>query len=51
MANNPYAKLFDPMQIGEMKLKNRLIMAPMGTFTVITSYSIHYTKLYDDGQH
>lgn len=32
-AENPYTKLFEPMKIGSMTLKNRLIMAPMGTFT------------------
>lgn len=31
--NNPYAKLFEPMKIGKMHLKNRLVMSPMGTFT------------------
>lgn len=30
---NQYAKLFEPMKIGKMNLKNRLIMSPMGTFT------------------
>ena len=30
---NKYAKLFEPMKIGKITLKNRLIMAPMGTFT------------------
>ncbi|MEH7276164.1 NADH:flavin oxidoreductase, partial [Neobacillus vireti] len=30
---NQYAKLFEPMKIGKMTLKNRLVMAPMGTFT------------------
>lgn len=33
MQNNKYAKLFDPMKIGKMHLKNRLVMSPMGTFT------------------
>ncbi|MEA4892102.1 MAG: FAD-dependent oxidoreductase [Peptococcaceae bacterium] len=33
MSPNPYVKLFEPMQIGKMHLKNRLIMSPMGTFT------------------
>lgn len=31
--DNKYAKLFEPMKIGKMNLKNRLIMSPMGTFT------------------
>lgn len=30
---NQYAKLFEAMRIGKMTLKNRLVMAPMGTFT------------------
>ena len=30
---NQYAKLFEAMKIGKMTLKNRLVMAPMGTFT------------------
>ncbi|MEH7494041.1 FAD-dependent oxidoreductase [Neobacillus niacini] len=30
---NQYAKLFESMKIGKMTLKNRLVMAPMGTFT------------------
>lgn len=30
---NKYATLFEPMRIGKMTLKNRLVMAPMGTFT------------------
>lgn len=30
---NKYAKLFEPMKIGKMNLKNRLVMSPMGTFT------------------
>jgi 2,4-dienoyl-CoA reductase-like NADH-dependent reductase (Old Yellow Enzyme family)/thioredoxin reductase len=33
MQNNKYAKLFEPMKIGKMNLKNRLVMSPMGTFT------------------
>lgn len=28
-----YSKLFTPMQIGSMTVKNRLVMSPMGTFT------------------
>ncbi|MBM4761075.1 NAD(P)-binding protein [Bacillus sp. B15-48] len=30
-----YEKLFEPMKIGKLTLKNRLIMAPMGTFTTM----------------
>lgn len=30
---NKYAKLFEPMKIGNMNLRNRLVMSPMGTFT------------------
>lgn len=30
---NKYAKLFEPMKIGKMHLKNRIVMSPMGTFT------------------
>lgn len=30
---NKYAKLFEPMRIGKMLVKNRIVMSPMGTFT------------------
>ncbi len=33
MAENKFAKLFEQSKIGNMYLKNRLIMSPMGTFT------------------
>jgi len=32
---NKYARLFEPMKIGKMNLKNRLVMSPMGTFTAM----------------
>ncbi len=31
--DNKYAKLLEPMKIGNMNLRNRFIMSPMGTFT------------------
>ena len=30
-------KLFEPIQIGSMTLKNRIVMAPMGTTTDTTN--------------
>lgn len=32
MSNN-YEKLFQPMKINKMRLKNRIVLSPMGTFT------------------
>ena len=32
-----YEKLFTPMKIGKMEVKNRLVMSPMGTNSAFTS--------------
>ena len=32
-----YEKLFEPMKIGKMEVKNRLVMSPMGTNSAFTN--------------
>ena len=40
-------KLFEPIQIGSMTLKNRIVMAPMGTTTDTTNaFNMRDVKYY-----
>lgn len=42
-------KLFDPMKIGSMTLRNRIVMAPMGTTTDVTnSFNMRDVKYYGE---
>ena len=42
-------KLFEPIQIGSMTLKNRIVMAPMGTTTDTTNaFNMRDVKYYGE---